>query len=464
MNRLKKRAGGVLVAAALLTFTLSSCDFVQPTETNPNSVPDATLDQLFTAIQVSNIFFAENQMNRLSSMWINQMAGTDRQFSTLDLYIYGESVLSGEYSDLYTGGGLIDMRNAIAKAEAEGRTAYAGILKIQEAYRFGTAASIWGAIPYSEAAQPDEFPNPSLDDQAAVYSAVQALLSDAISDLSAGSGGPGSTDFFFGGDTGAWTAVAHSLKARFHLHWAEADPSRYQQALTEAQQGISDPSDNWTTVHSTSSTESNLWNQFFRDRDTYIRTGSGIVDLMKSMDDPRVPLYFAEATGDFAGSYVGSGDGGEGAGQNASKLGVTGQADYGQPIITCAETQFIAAEAALQTGNAAQAKSFLDAGVACQEAYWASLGFDIDIPDPGPATMENIIHQKYIASFLNMEAWNDYKRTCLPEITLAGPNPFGDVAVPRRIYYGQSAREANTGVYPTPDQQQAANANDPNPC
>ena len=46
-----------------------------------------------------------------------------------------------------------------------------------------------------------------------------------------------------------WTAVANSLKARFHLHWAEVRGDQaYQSALTAAQSGISTNAGNWRTV------------------------------------------------------------------------------------------------------------------------------------------------------------------------------------------------------------------------
>ena len=39
----------------------------------------------------------------------------------------------------------------------------------------------------------------------------------------------------------------------------------------------------------------------------------------------------------------------------------------------------------------------------------------------GPGHAENIMEEKYVALFLNIEAWNDYKRTCLPSLAPAPP-------------------------------------------
>lgn len=449
MHWIKKRAGRLALAAALAV-SAASCDFVQPTESDPNAIPEPVLDQLFVGVQVKTFFMAEMQMHRLSAMWLQQMSGTDRQYQQLGVYTITEGDLSGEFSGLYVQGGLSDMRRAIGLAEEQGRAPYAGIIKIHQAFVFGQAASIWGAIPYSQAANPEEFPVPQLDSQREVYNAVQGLLDQAINDLAGAGAGPGSVDLAFGGDTDAWTAVAHSLKARYHLHWNEYGP-----ALAEAQQGISDPSGNWETVHTTTSTEQNLWSQFIRDRDSYIRGGAFLIDLLQARNDPRLPIYFMEGTGSFAGQFVGADPDGGGASVEASQANVPVSQDYGQPVISCAETQFIAAEAALQGGGGDPA-AFLAAGVACQETKWG-----VDIPDPGAATLENIIREKYIANFLSLEVWNDYQRTCLPAIT-----PVTGKIVPRRVYYGDDERRTNSNI-PAPgtsgNQIEVGNENDPNP-
>ena len=139
------------VAGVVLLTLLASCDFTSPVTTNPNAVPTASVDQLFTGIQVNSYFLAEGQISRIASLWTQQMAGTDRQFVSIDAYVINEEDANDEFSTVYTGGGLIDIRTAIAQAEDVGRRVYAGILKVHEAYMIGMAASIFGDIPYSEA-------------------------------------------------------------------------------------------------------------------------------------------------------------------------------------------------------------------------------------------------------------------------------------------------------------------------
>jgi starch-binding outer membrane protein, SusD/RagB family len=59
--------------------------------------------------------------------------------------------------------------------------------------------------------------------------------------------------------------------------------------------------------------------------------------------------------------------------------------------------------------------------------------------------------------FQTIEPWNDYKRTCLPEIEpLAG-------GVPGRLFYGEDERNVNPNI-PPPAAQPARNDNDPGLC
>ncbi len=462
-NRVSRALGAVLLMGSL-----GACEFIEPITVDPNAVPEATVDQLFTGIQVNTWFFAEGQISRLSSLWTQQMTGTDRQFTALDNYIFNEQDTDGEFQALYTGGGLIDLKQAIAQAEEANRRSYAGILKIHEAFLFGMGASLWGAIPYSQAAS-SEVERPARDDQAEVYSTVQALLDDAISDLGAGGAGPGSVDMAFGGSTARWTAVAHTLKARFHMHWAESEGSgRYQSAITEAQSGVKDVGGNWYAVHSTAATENNAWYQFLRDRAGYISSGDYLLPLLRDSGDPRLEVYFSPVAD---GTYKAPS---ESVCPNCSQMNEAGYGapDAPFPMATCAENYFILAEAYQKTGSDANAKTAAKNALACQEAaHGVNLTAFKNAIDAasGTALFEEIMEQKYRALFLSPEVWNDYKRACIPDLT-----PRGSASeIPARFFYGLSERQTNPDNIPEPSAQagfgghgyrSGANANDPNAC
>lgn len=468
--------GGALCAIALAAAT-TGCNFVDSTSSNPNSVPNASVDQLFIAVQVNSYYFAESQLTRIASMWLQQMAGTDRQFSGLDLYDIKEDDADGEFSALYTGGGLIDIRRAETAARDANRLVYLGVLQLHEAFLIGMGASLWGDIPYSQAGDPS-VSAPALDAQEDIYAALQLLLDDAVSNLQSGTGAsPGAADLNFAGNAARWTAVAWTLKARFYLHWVEAQRAGAneaqvacggnctQKALDAAQKGISTPAGNWRSIHSTASTENNLWFQFLRDRSGYISAGAYLVNQLRNVDDPRLPIYYSKGSGANADVYVGSPPGAPGGdpGTTSSSLSTTGYgaSNFNQPIATCAETQFIIAETQYALGNATAARNAANAGLDCQETQFGITLPDIGAALTGPALLDEILRQKYIAMFLNLEAWNDWKRTCKPDLMSNSQVQVSNM--PGRLFYGQAERQTNPNL-PVPNQQPARNANDPAGC
>ncbi len=457
MRPFKCKAGA---GAGFLIVALAGCNVIDPIDSDPNAVPIASVDQLFVGVQVNWMLQEEGQVSRLAAIWMNQMDGTDRQFSGLAEYVFGETNTSGQFGDMYTGGGLIDLRLAQAAAADAGRTLYLGILKFYEAYMIGMGASIFGDIPYTEAVNP-EIAEPVLDPQATVYAAVLTLLDGAISDLGGGGAGPASADFSFGGDAAAWIAVANTAKARLNMHWAEVDgASRYTAALAAAANGIATPAGDWKTTHSTAATEQNLWSQFMRDRSGYISAGATLVNLMNATSDPRLPVYFAlDADGVYSGSPAGSPAGDPGS--TASGLSATGYGatDFDFPVMTAAENQFIIAEAEFAVGTSSAALAALDAAVAFDAQ---AKGVTLPVPSATitatALTLADIMTAKYISQFLNRDAWNDYKRTCVqPTITFNGEE------MPGRLFYDQEERESNSNILDA-SQQPLRNANDPNGC
>jgi hypothetical protein len=474
MTHATDRYRGRAIGVALL-LALGACDFIKPTTADPNAVGNASLDQLFTGVQVRTFYLSESIYARVASMWTQQTAGATSQFTRLDQYEITEDDTDEEFADHYIGGGLIDIRRATALASANGRRVYAGMLKVYEGWMIGTAADIYGDVPYSEAVDPAN-PQPKLDPQLEVYAAVQAKLDEAVADLGSGTGlSAGGVDLNFGGAAACWVQVAHSLKARYYLHVAEVQgAAAYQAALRQAQQGISSNACDWRAIHNSPATENNIWYQFQRDRPQHIVAGYYLTNLLNggtpadvTDDDPRLALYFkpatdVTATGEYLGSRPGSpaGDIDEGASAlNTDANGVTGPT-FRQPILSCAENQFIIAEAQYRLGDPAAARAAGNAGLACEAARLGVSLPGISSALSGQALLEKLLEQKYVANFLNVDSWADYERTCYPRI-----DTFEGKQLPGRLYYGTSERQTNPHVPDVSAQRQKPrNANDPNPC
>ncbi|HSJ64469.1 MAG TPA: SusD/RagB family nutrient-binding outer membrane lipoprotein [Gemmatimonadaceae bacterium] len=437
----------VALAAMLPALLVAGCDdwLTGPKlTTDPNRPVEADRNQLFTGVQAQLFIQQTGEMARLTSMWTQQMAGTDRQYASQALYSYTEDDFSTYWDDVYGGGGLIDLRLIQSLSDTAGDRVYSGIAKVLEAYIIGTAASIFGDIPYSQALESD---TPELDEQLDVYAAMQTLLDDAIADLTSGEGsGPGAVDLIYGGDAAAWTEAAWTLKARYYLHTAEVDASAYGQALSAAQNGISSPANDFETFQTDVTLESNIWYQFFRDRDSYIRAGKTLVDTLVARGDPRLTEYFGPAGN---GSIGGAAQGAAYDPVTQSPLSATrGAPGFDQPLITWEENQLIIAEAAYHTGAPGVAQGALNAVRTAN-----SLG---SISPSGGALLHAIMIEKWIVMFQNIEAYSDYRRTCAPNLAPAG----GATSIPGRVLYAFTERNTNPNV-PPPSEQPARNDNDP---
>ncbi|HKP76957.1 MAG TPA: SusD/RagB family nutrient-binding outer membrane lipoprotein, partial [Longimicrobiaceae bacterium] len=233
-------------------------------------------------------------------------------------------------------------------------------------------------------------------------------------------------------------------------------------ALAAAGNGINTAGGNWESVHSSASTETNWWFQFNSERSGYVAAGALMVDSLTARADPRLAIYFTGPP------YVGSKPGQDNGSASPLNIGSGGiaEASNGLPLISCAETQFIIAEAQYRLGATAAANTALQNGITCQESH-----FGVNIPNPpaltGTALFHEIMMQKYFALFLNMEAWNDYKRTCEPNVA-AGVKAGGSLAskpIPARVFYGESERQSNDNLSaPGTGNNGLRNRNDPVSC
>jgi hypothetical protein len=447
-------AGAAVAASACSDFLSGDkLDF------DPNRPTSAEAAQLFTAVQVNSYYVVGGHAARVLAMWMQQMAGTDRQYQGLDNYIVTEGNF-GEYSSAYTGAGLIDMRAIEADAEESGNRILGGITKVWEALVMSFLADMYGDASYSEAVNGNDFPTPALDAQADIYAALQTLLDGAISDLQSGQGAVGNLDLSLGGDETAWIGVANTLKARIYLHTAETNPSAYTQALSAlctgatlatCTKGITSSAGDLNEYHSGASGEENIWWQFIaRDRDSYMRPGKFLVDLMNSRSDSRRPEYL-QLNGN--GTYGGAAPG-EGLNTDIhSNLGLTRlDPGYLQPILTYQEALAIIAEAAYRGNNIALARQALDA---LRATYGGgAIGGTLS----GNALLVKVLEEKYIALFQNYEVYNDWKRTCYPNLTPATQAAGGNI--PARFTYPVAERTSNPNI-PLSGEQPRRNANDP---
>jgi hypothetical protein len=409
---------GLLVAGAVVV--VGGCNnFLTggETSTDPNRQIAATNDQYFVSTQENLWAYWGSDPARLTGILAQQFSGVANQYGALEKsYTHDPTTTNGSHAALYTGGGLVDIKKLQAGARQVGDSLYLGIAQVMEGALMGTGADIFGDLVYKQALS--GVANPTLDDQLFVYDSVQQVLSAGIANINlnaAGSAGPGGADLVYGGDPALWTAFAHTLKARFYMHTAEVRPEAYALALAEAQQGISSDAGNYVGAFTSTGSETNFYFQFHgpAGRGGDLAIGTTLDTILVRRNDPREAEYFAPS------------------GNPRWLSDERGADDFQQPYVTYDENTLIWAEAAYRTGDQVTALGKLN-----EERANHGLAPEVVA---GQALLNEILIEKYIVNFqLGEEAWNDYKRTCTPNLV---PTAAG-LPIPGRLYY--DATEANT--------------------
>jgi hypothetical protein len=448
-----------IAATALCLGLIGGCsDFLDsPKAVNdPNAPTGATRDQLFTGVLANTFGNQEGPVAMLICQWMQQCGGINGRFvDTQGNYTIDASTFDTPFQNIYNGGGLIGIRAVEASASAAGDKLYLGIAEVLEAMDIGFAADVWGDIPYAEAVGANT--TPKFEPQMQVYTDLLSLLDKAIADMGAGGTGPAGHDLIYNGSAAKWIEAAHTLKARIYLHQVEkSGNAQYTSALTEAKKGISVAANDWKTAHSSATSERNMWAQFQNTSfGLDLVAGSVLVDIMKAQNDPRLADYFSQnSTGGYGGFDVTTGNTVAATISQIVGSGRTNDPTFSQPIITYDETQLIIAEAAFQTNDKASAATALN-----------NVRARYSKPAIASPTLNDIMTEKYIVMYQNPEAWNDYKRTCLPVLKPARSRS----RIPGRIFYGATEEQTNPGPGHTPassDQNlfSVRNANDPNSC
>lgn len=412
---------------------------------DPNNPPTYTLNSLMASVQANLFLTLESDDARSVCVWMQQCSGQQSQYASVGNYsaLGDGDFWYANWAAVYGGGGLIDLRTMYSKATSPsvGDSLYAGIADVLTAYYAGTAADLWGDVPYTQASQPSVYKTPVADPQQTVYDSVQNRLNEALIFLAATGPtnvGPGTVDEVYGGDAALWTALAHTLKARYWMHIAEVVPSAYDSALAQTALGIQ-PGGDYNAFHTVDIKQSNIWYQFFTTAaQGYVAAGQLLVDSLNATGDPRLAEYYSGTPND-PSIYVGAKpDSTVNPGDISSLSDARLAPDFAQPLVTWAENQLIAAEAYSVGGQDALALANLT-------AVQAASGIATDQSLTGAALFNAIMMEKYTQDFQNVEAWSDWRRSCVPTIT-AFPSGYSSPPLKMPIPYSERVANPNLSV------------------
>ncbi len=407
------------IVTCLAVFMLVSCesyiegDGINSDPNNPTSVP---ISAQLPAFQIQIADMTGGDFCRFNCMLIQQVEGVARQWSSFNQYTgLTPNRFDGGWQDVYENV-LNEIKIARADAVANGYNHHQGILNIMEAYTIQMATDVWDDMPYTDALQGIDAINPTYDTQASIYAAMYALLDEGLAQL-AGPGGPlslGSEDVFYGGNVDNWSAAAHALKARAFMK-----DKNYAGAASEAQMAFGDASQNMAFKYP----DVNAAGPWFRfnvsGREGDIEFHPTMRGLLESLNDTD-RLAVMDGTFNASHPYL--------------------VADFLQEMVTFREMQFILAETDVRA-NAGGTQAGHDAYLAGIRASFARFGlgdaeYDAYVAQPeidpgvGNLTLELVMTQKYIAMYLQQEAYSDWRRTGIPAL-----EPVSGTTIPVRWNY-----------------------------
>lgn len=435
-----------ILVFALLGFSACS-NFVDDFQEDPNNAADAPIAAVMNVAFVGTIIAHEGEDARLACMWSRQFTGADRQYAALEVYSVNAENFDWDKYYLVAENSKIVINKA---AETNDKLA-SGIAKTLQAHSYGMMASMWGDIPLREANDFLNYPDPSYDPQAQVYSDVQTLLDGALTDLNGASAGAvAGIDFYFGGNAVKWSQAASTLKARYALHLGD-----YATAISAAEKGVMSSDDDWLIPHTTGAynQDQNIYYSFGQsDREGYMTAANA---YLPTILDPANAAYRGDAKTDESARFASAFTGTEGS----YDLNYDGMwsATSSFPLVTAIENQLILAEAkwrgnsdpdaALMHLNNVRAILAAQYPAGKYEPYTLA-DFDTggiaarDGMSRNDALLYEILEEKYVSLMGQMEVFNDVRRT---DNFLALPATSGN-QLPQRFLYPQEEIDANVNA------------------
>ena len=140
--------------SALLLFGAVGCNSSEflDVNTDPNNPLVASPSNLLPSTIITTGFSNGNEINRITSLLIQHVAGTGTQSDPQDQYNIRGGLDNQWQGELYAGA-LMNSQKTIEAADRTISPAYAGIAKLMKAYLFAMTTDLWGDIPYSQALQ-----------------------------------------------------------------------------------------------------------------------------------------------------------------------------------------------------------------------------------------------------------------------------------------------------------------------
>lgn len=423
---MQKNRKYLFILVVMIVFSFQSCrkDYFDLND-NPNQVTTPSLPSLLsTATHKTGI----NSYNAGSTVapYVQYLANPSASASS-DIYQIVD--YSGTWDAFYYAmADIWDMRNLAIKL---GSSEYLGVANVLLSYHINLVSDLWGNAPYSDAF--GKSLTPKYDTHQDLYNTALTLLNEGIIELAKTNAtiklAP-TSDLIHGGVLTRWIKTAQALKARMLIKVSKLPSYNAAAVLTAIDNAYTSNSDD---AGMAAFQLRNNWAQVARNNASLTLSGwlsEQLVDHLNGVTygifDPRIRKITDPNPVTTHGLWKGTvnGAGNRAPGNNTVKdenyvaISSPWTSDVAPLlIVTYAELKFIEAEAALVSNpgraytaylagiNANMDKLQVPAADAERVAYLAAVSVG-----SANLTKDMIFREKYVATYLNAEAWNDARR------------------------------------------------------
>lgn len=451
----------------LSTLAFTACDDeLSDINKNPNETENPQSAYLLTATQKhgADIYWGDVANYSSTLLFIQHWAAI--QYTEADCYNMSNSKFTDFWDECYAT--LMTNLNVISTAEGTNEN-YIAVATIFRSWTFLELTDCFGDIPYSEAGKSVV---PKYDTQKDVLYGLDAELKEAASSLNANAGAI-EGDVMYDGNTEQWKRFANSLRLRIAVQLADREPEKAQTIIAEVKDNVMTSNKDIAQFVYTESPQQNPIAKTFETRDDY-RVSKTMVDRLKSLSDPRLPVYAQMPQDETITEYVGVPNGLTTTDANSLGFAKTSrpgtfflESKTPAVFMTYAEVLFNLSEAA--------ARGFISGGNAVAESYYkqaitASLQqFGItnttiinDYLNQASVTYDasnfrkSIGIQKWIAFYgQGPDAFTEWRRLDYPELK-AGPANVLEDKMPVRFFYPGTEQSLNGASYTEAVQHQGA--------
>ena len=467
----------VAVPAALIALGASACENgLTDVNKNPNApevvpVENVLLSGIWDVAanagnrgvfgQWTQLYHAEN--------WAQHIA--QPVYNDEDLYEPRDGVPTNIWDEMYYA--LTDLLYVKETAAESGDDNMWAAAEVMSVYGFMFLTDYFGDIPYTEALSLDEdVAFPVYTPQSEIYPDLISRLATAADMINTSESVDwGDFDPVYAGDMQGWLEFANSLQLRLAMRTSNTEmASQAAQSFQAAWNAdIFDEVSDGALVHWTSSNPSAnpIWEGIIlAGRTGDFRMSVSLIDRLKALNDPRLPIYADPAVSD--GEYRGLRNGL----LPSDYPGSLGAADFStigsyflrptmpSVLMSYSEVLFLGAEAAERGWIAGSAADLYKDGIEAAMLQYDVDPADIDAylaqPEVAYTGLDDIYLQKWISLFLaGPEAFAEMRRVGWMDLQPAENSNLDPGEFPARLYY-----PPEEGLY-NPDNYEAAGGDIP---